>query len=135
MKRFSRSVIGLVMMVIIAYSCNSGSGNKMIGTWKAADVKIDFDEQMSSPEMLKQVAEREKQTYLNFVNDTVLNIVTGENTYKAFWVMDEKTGLINYRFDDAGVSMNELGHYVDKTIVASSSTPLGTITITYKKEK
>ena len=107
----------------------------MIGTWKAADVKIDFDEQMSSPEMLKQVAEREKQTYLNFVNDTVLNIVTGDNTYKAFWVMDEKTGLINYRFDDAGVSMNELGHYVDKTIVASSSTPLGTITITYKKEK
>lgn len=134
MKKFTYRFSLILIILSLALACGKGSGPNMTGTWKAVDVKIDFDEQMSTPEMLKQVAEREKQTYLKFLNDSTLNIVAGESTFTAYWVLDKESGVINYRFVDMGIQMTELGKYQDGSIIAESSTPLGKITITYKKE-
>jgi hypothetical protein len=128
-------VIIILFVLFLGSSCSSDKGHDMTGVWKVTDVKVEFDEQSSTPDMLKQVAEREKQTILEFQNDSVMNIIAGGATYKAFWVMDKGSGVINYRFADMGIKMTELGKFTEGSIVAESETPLGKIVVTYQKNK
>jgi hypothetical protein len=132
-----RLILFMVVMIslLLGISCSSDKGPDLKGIWKVTDVKIDFDEQSSTPEMLKQVAEREKQTILEFQNDSMVNIIAGNTTYKAFWVFDKESGVINYRFADMGITMTELGKFSEGNIVAESETPIGKIIVTYQKKE
>lgn len=125
----------LISGLLAFVSCSTKKGSDLTGIWKVADVKVEFDEQSSTPEMLRQVAEREKQTILEIQNDSVMSIIAGNTTYKAFWVLDQESGIINYRFEDMGVRMTELGKLVDGNIIAESETPMGKIIVTYQRDK
>jgi len=127
-------IILLISGLVAIVSCSTKKGPDLTGIWKVADVKVEFDEQSSTPEMLRQVAEREKQTILEIQNDSVMSIIAGNTTYKAFWVLDQESGIINYRFEDMGARMTELGKLIDGTIVAESKTAMGKIIVTYQKD-
>jgi hypothetical protein len=127
-------IILLISGLVAIVSCSTKKGPDLTGIWKVADVKVEFDEQSSTPEMLRQVAEREKQTILEIQNDSVMSIIAGNTTYKAFWVLDQESGIINYRFEDMGARMTELGKLIDGTIVAESETAMGKIIVTYQKD-
>ncbi len=127
-------IILLISGLVAIVSCSTKKGPDLTGIWKVADVKVEFDEQSSTPEMLRQVAEREKQTILEIQNDSVMSIIAGNTTYKAFWVLDQESGIINYRFEDMGARMTELGKLIDGTIVAESETAMGKIIVTYEKD-
>ena len=114
-------------------SCSSTPESKLIGTWKADVVNINFDVQKASPEMIQQVAEREKQTILKFTNDTSLSIIDNNVTHRTVWKLDADQK-IWYRFENDGPTMNELGTFVNGTIKTESTTALGTIEIVYKKQ-
>ncbi len=127
-------IILLISGLVAIVSCSTKKGPDLTGIWKVADVKVEFNEQSSTPEMLRQVAEREKQTILEIQNDSVMSIIAGNTTYKAFWVLDQESGIINYRFEDMGARMTELGKLIDGTIVAESETAMGKIIVTYQKD-
>lgn len=116
------------------YACSSSPTDKLIGTWRASDVDAAFDEQLATPEMLKQVIQVEKQLFFKFLNDSMMNIHTMDQTLKAYWFFDEESGRIDYRFAEAASSISELGMYKDGAITAESQTALGKLTITYRKE-
>lgn len=134
-KHHLRWLSGFIVLIIIAISCSSGPEKQFIGTWRAVDVQAEFDEQRSTPEMLKQVIQMEKQVFFKFLNDSILNINTLNQTNKAFWYFDDETGILSYRFTEPGSLINELGQFVDGKIIAESQTALGKLTITYSKDK
>jgi len=123
----------LIAVIIALSACSSSPESKLIGSWKATDVKVDFDEQKASPQMIEQVVEREKQTILKFTSDSTLNIIEASNTHRTKWKLDEEDK-IWFSFEGDGSAMNELGIYEDGKIKAISSTALGSIEITYSKQ-
>lgn len=117
------------------YACNSGQSSKMTGVWTVDNVDTQFDETKVNPQTLQQVVEMEKQTMLKFIDDSTMNIIMGENTFRTFWNLDKETGKLFYRFEDSKTSFNELGVLIDGLIEAESTTPVGKIKVSYKKTK
>lgn len=127
-------VLSLVVVLTFVYSC-ANNNNDLIGTWKAIDVKTEFDENSMTPAMISQVVEMQKETYFRILNDSTLIIVTSDNTYEGKWNFDEDDNTIKYFFEGMETTSNKLGELVEKNIVSKTTTPLGTIIITYGKEK
>lgn len=132
-----RNIIALsvVLIVILITSCGQSIEKKLVGTWKVADVQTEFNETEVTPEMLRQVVDLQKQTYFRIINDSTMVIISNNNTYEAGWVIDEETSDITYFFDGMEAQGNQLGNYTDGQIVNETKTALGSMTITYKKEK
>lgn len=126
---------GLVMVLaIILSSCGGSPESKLVGTWKANKVETDFDEQYTTPEMLRQVVEMQKETYFRIINDSTLIIVSPGNTHETMWTLDKKDNTIAYFFEDNPGLNNKLGTLESGIIVSETTTPLGKITIYYEKE-
>ncbi|MDO8897421.1 MAG: hypothetical protein Q7V19_07200 [Bacteroidales bacterium] len=117
------------------YACNSGKSSKMTGVWTVDNVDAQFDETKVNPQTLQQVIEMEKQTMLKFIDDSTMNIIMGESTFRTYWNLDKETGKLFYRFEDTKTNYNELGVLIDGVIVAESTTPVGKIKVSYKKTK
>ncbi len=129
------SIVGLMLVfVIVTTSCSSTPESKLIGTWKAQKVETDFDEQYTTPEMLRQVAEMQKETFFKIIDDSTLIIVSPGNTHETSWTLDSGDQTISYVFEGNSTSLNNLGTVVEGKIVSKSKTPLGVITIYYEKE-
>ena len=124
---------GTILLVLFLVSCSSTPESKLLGTWKVADVQIDFDEQKTDPGTVKQVAEREKKTILKFTSDSTLTIVDNNNTHKALWKLAED-GTVSYNFEGDQL-MNDLGIYNEGKITITSDTPLGKIITVFEKSK
>jgi tRNA pseudouridine-54 N-methylase len=119
-------------MVLLLTSCGKPKC-ELIGTWYVSDVKIDsFDEKRTTPQMLEQAVEVEKQNKLKFVNDTSLLIITKDNVYDAIWELDTNY-VIYYRFKN-GKKMNKLADYKKPYIIMSSHDQYKHMITTYEKE-
>jgi hypothetical protein len=127
-------LILILFLISGIYACSSDPTDKLIGTWRAVDVDAVFDEQLATPEMLKQVIQVEKQLFFKILNDSMMHIHTMDQTLKAYWFFDEESGRIDYRFAEAASPLSELGVYKDDAITTESQTALGKLTITYQKE-
>ncbi len=115
-------------------SCSGSSESRFVGTWKAQKVETDFNETRTTPEMIAQVVEMQKQTYFRMVNDSVMSIISKNNTHEAKWKYDKENKTISYYFSNMKGVPNILGKYEDGKIVAESNVPIGRITIYYEKE-
>jgi len=128
---------GLLVSISIALiwivSCSSPE-NKLIGTWKVKNVETNFDEQSVSPEMLSQIIEIQKQTYFRIVNDSIMAIISVDNTHEAKWILDPEDNTITFFFEGMETMPNKLGVYNKPTIIAESNTPLGKMITYYEKE-
>ena len=134
MKKFLK-LSGLMFIVaIIITSCGGSPESKLIGTWKAQKVETDFDEQYTTPEMLRQVVEMQKETFFKIIDDSTLIIMSPGNTHETIWKLDPEDQSISYFFDGDPSYLNELGTLSSGKIVSESKTPLGVITIYYEKE-
>ena len=122
----------LLLGVVLFASCSS-TENKLVGTWKVEDVKTDFNESNTTPQMLQQIVEIQKQTHFKIRTDSVMVIISNNNTYEAVWSFDKSSQIVNYHFKD-DTTVYKLGDYVDPYIISESTTPLGVITTTYSKE-
>ncbi len=122
----------LFLSVILFVACSS-TENKLTGVWKVQDVKTDFNENTSTPQMLQQIVEIQKQTHFKIKNDSLMVIISNNKTYEAVWSYDKNTSVINYHFKGDSQS-HKLGTFVSPNIVSESKTQLGTITTIYAKE-
>lgn len=129
------TILGIVAIALLSIfcACNSTPESKLKGKWIAEKVNVNFDEMKSSVEMINQVAETEKKTVLEFVNDSTLDISDGAVTHRTIFELTAD-GKIFYRFENGLPTMQELGIYQENTITTNSSTPLGTIEVIFKKK-
>jgi len=122
----------LFLSIILFVSCSS-TENKLTGVWKVQDVKTDFNENKTTPQMLQQIGEIQKQTHFKIKNDSVMVIISNNKTYEAVWSFDKDTKVVNYHFK-GDANIHKLGTFIDPNIVSESKTQLGTITTIYAKE-
>ena len=122
----------LLLGVIILASCST-KNNKLEGVWKVDDVKTEFDETRTTPQMLQQVADLQKQTHFKLLKDSVLVIISNNNTLEAVWMFDKKNDIISFHFK-GDTALHQLGVYKEPYIVSKTNTMLGDITVTYAKE-
>ncbi len=120
-----------IITTTLFFSCSEHK-NQLVGEWKVYDVKTDFDETRTTPQMLQQVVDIEKQNRLKFVDDTSLLIIIKGNTYEAEWKMDANN-VIHYYFKN-DTTPHKLGKYNKPYIIATSKTKIGLMTTTYEKE-
>jgi len=122
----------LFLSIFLFVSCSS-TENKLVGVWKVQDVKTDFNVNKTTPQMLQQVAEIQKQTHFKITEDSLMVIISNNKTYEAVWSYNKDDKVINYHFKD-DTTIHKLGDVVAATIVSKSTTALGTITTIYAKE-
>lgn len=104
----------------------------MIGIWEVEHVDANFDESKINPGALEQVIATEKQTKLNFSDDSTLFLTIGETNQKAFW--NQQDNSIFFFFDGDPLNVYELGNLVNDKIESESETPIGTIKVIYTKQ-
>jgi hypothetical protein len=96
------------------------------GIWTVSKVNVQFDEQRNTPELVKQVGEMEKQNVITISNDSIL-------TFKG--LDEEWQERISLQKDGTMLRKgNVFGVWKNGEIVTRSSSPLGMIVATYRKE-
>ena len=97
----------------------------LFGTWTVSKVNVQFDEQRSTPELVKQVGEMEKQNVVTISNDSTL-------TFKG--LEEEWQGRISLQNDTLLLNGKAFGIWKNDAIVTHNGSPLGEIIVVYKKE-
>ncbi len=120
--------------LLVLSSCGGSEESKLIGTWKVKKVETNFDENYTTPEMIRQVVEMEKETYFKILDDTTLIIISPGNTHKTSWTLDKDNSTIAFFFSGKPGISNNLGRLDGSAIISETTTPLGKITIHYEKE-
>jgi len=106
-------------------ACHHDS-DSIIGEWTAEKVNVQFDETRSTPELVKQIGEMEKQNNITIGNDSIL-ILKGLN--------QKMQGRI--RMDDNGNLFLEeelFGRWKNGQITTTTASPLGEIVVVYRKK-
>ena len=100
--------------------------DSLIGEWKVEKVNVQFDEQRSSPEMVRQVGEFERQNHFLIGKDSVLIFNSLETEMTGLVTIDKQGSL----FLDGVL----FGQWKDGQISTTTSSPLGKIVVVYRKE-
>lgn len=99
--------------------------DSLIGTWTVSKVNVQFDEQRSTPELVKQVGEMERQNVISISKDSILTFKGLEDSWQ------DRICLKNDTLLREGTAF---GIWKDDRIITRSGSPLGEVAVTYKKE-
>lgn len=95
----------------------------MIGRWTVEKVNVEFNEQIATPEMVRQYGEMEKGNVIEISKDSVLTFISEGDTLRG------KCSLSGTQlFCDGKV----FGRY-EKQLITESNTPLGKVIVYYRK--
>ena len=114
----------LLALAITLCACTPNA-DPFFGTWTVSKVNVQFDEQLSTPELVKQVGEMEKQNVIKISSDSIL-------TFKGLDIeWQDRISLKNETLLRNGAVF---GTWKNGEIITRSGSPLGEIIIVYKKE-
>lgn len=105
-------------------ACHDTS-DSLMGNWKADKVNIQFDENQSTPEIVKQVGEMERQNHFSINKDSILVFQGMDTEWQGRLTLSEN-----------GVLMCDgqiFGQWKESEIVTQTPSPLGEIVIVYRK--
>ncbi|MBR0175967.1 MAG: hypothetical protein IJQ11_00865 [Bacteroidales bacterium] len=114
----------LFCLALVLCACQP-KADSLIGEWKADKVSVQFDERRSTPDMVKQVGELEKHNHFVINNDSSL-VFYSLDTKATGRISTDKQGSLFWDCD-------YFGQWNNGEIVTTTSSPLGEITIVYKK--
>lgn len=115
-------ILGIVSMF---YTCNR-QHDTLIGTWIVDKVNVQFDEKHSTPELVKQIGEMERQNSFNINADSILSF-KGLDT--------EWQGKLNLKSDGTLIcNGTNFGVWKEGQVVTRTGSPLGEIVVTYRKK-
>ena len=117
-------IIFLLALAAMLSACHP-KADPLIGTWTVSKVNVQFDEQRSTPELVKQVGEMEKQNIITIDSDSIL-------TFKG--LDEEWQSRISLKNDTLLRNGKTFGIWKDGTIVTCNGSPLGEVVVTYKKD-
>ena len=115
-KAMKNHLLLIAALAFVLGACRP-KADSLIGTWTVDKVNVHFDEQRSTPELVKQIGEMEKQNTITISNDSTLVFKGLEITLEGMLV----DGVV-------------LGQWENGHIITRSGSPLGEVIITYKKE-
>ena len=115
----------IFLLCLIAISCKRPS-DPLFGTWKATKVHVDFDIKYTTPDMVKQIGEMEKQNRLEIKADSTMSL--GGNGF----ILEGQVKLLS----DGKLYCNDelFGIWADGKITTRTPSPFGEITVEYTKE-
>jgi hypothetical protein len=87
-------------------------------------VNVEFNEQIATPEMVRQYGELEKGNVIEIAKDSIISLISEGDTL---------TGRCSLKGNQLFMDGTPFGRYENGTIHTESSTPLGIIKVVYKK--
>lgn len=113
--------LSLILLLLCACTAKQDS---LIGRWTVEKVNVEFNEQIATPEMVRQYGELEKGNVIEIAKDSIISLISGGDTL---------TGHCSLKGDQLFMDGTPFGRYENGTIHTESSTPLGLIKVVYKK--
>ena len=115
----------LLALTVLLTACQHDA-DPLIGTWTVDKVNVQFDEQHSTPELVKQIGEMERQNTLSIKADSTMVFKGLEET---------KEGRLSLRSDGTILfDGTTFGTWKDGRIVTRTGSPLGEVVVIYRKE-
>ena len=121
-----KSLILLAGLAIAFVACHRNPTDSLIGTWTVEKVNVQFDERRSTPELVKQMGEMERQNVITISKDSVLTFKGLDSDWQGS--VSLKGGHKLYCDD------REIGTWNEGQIVMSSDSPIGEVVVTYRKK-
>lgn len=121
-----KSLILLAGLAIAFVACHRNPTDSLIGTWTVEKVNVQFDERRSTPELVKQMGEMERQNVITISKDSVLTFKGLDSDWQGN--VSLKSGHKLYCDD------HEIGTWSEGQIVTSSDSPIGEVVVTYRKK-
>lgn len=121
-----KSLIFLAGLAIAFVACHRKPADSLIGTWTVEKVNVQFDERRSTPELVKQMGEMERQNVITISKDSVLTFKGLDSDWQGS--VSLKNGHKLY------CDGRELGTWSEGQIVTSSDSPIGEVVVTYRKK-
>ena len=118
-----RTILMLAMVLLLS-SCHRNH-DSLIGRWMVEKVNVEFDEHISTPEMVKQYGEMEKGNVIEITKDSVLTVISDGDTI---------VGRCTLKGTQLYCDGKPFGKYENGTIETESSTPLGEIKVIYRRK-
>lgn len=115
----------VITFLLLLTSCHRYD-DPFIGRWTVERVNVEFDEKKSTPEMVRQFGELEKGNVIEISKDSVLTFISDGDTLKGRYSLRGKQLLLD------GESF---GKIEDGILTTETSTPLGTVRVTYEKSR
>lgn len=126
----------LALIIVFLASCSSEPNDKFIGTWIAEDVQADVDTTRLGPEQLSKVIEDYRSFNFQFLANDSMNLIARGNPYPGTWEFRDDEQAIYIEM--GGTSAPEplkFADYEDGKLINTNETQLGTIVVTYIKQK
>lgn len=115
----------LLGLAVLLSACQP-EADPLIGRWTVDKVNVQFDERMSTPELVKQIGEMERQNTFSISTDSML-VFKGLETS-----VEGKLSLVG----DSTLFVNgtHFGIWKNGRIVTRTGSPLGEVVVTFRKE-
>jgi PBP1b-binding outer membrane lipoprotein LpoB len=129
-----KKLFALIAVSLFFLAACSSPSQHLVGTWKVSKVETNFKDTNLPKSVIAHIKNEQKKISFKIVNDSILVLMLDNNTHEARWKMNPKTKVINYYFHHQKNAMNKLGTWEGNDIVSESSTPLGKLTVVFKKQ-
>ena len=119
------TAIFLLSLVSLFCACNRQQ-DSLVGTWTVDKVNVQFDEKHSTPELVKQIGEMERQNSFSINADSIL-VFKGLDT--------EWQGRISLKSDGTLLcDGSNFGIWKDGQIITRNDSPIGEVVVSYRKK-
>ena len=116
-------ILPLLGLLALLAACHHA--DPLFGTWTVDKVNVQFDENRTTPEVVKQVGEMEKHNYFVISSDSILVFSSLETETRGRVSTDQQGNLF--------LEGAPFGQWKDGQIVTRTKSPLGEIVTTYSK--
>lgn len=121
-----KSFLLLLCCLFLLAACTQ-KPESLIGTWTADKVNVQFDENRTTPELVRQIGEMEKGNSFSINADSILSFKGSEETFEGrISLSKDRTLYCNGK---------RFGQWKEGLIVTRANSPLGEIVVRYKKTK
>ena len=115
--------LSLILLMLLC-ACTA-KRDPLIGRWTVEKVNVEFNEQIATPEMVRQYGEMEKGNVIEISKDSVLTFISEGDTLRG------RCSLRGFRLSCDG---NLFGRYENGHIETEAVTPIGVIKVLYLKK-
>ena len=116
----------LLAFSLLLVACHHNPTESLIGTWTVDKVNVQFDERHSTPELVKQMGEMERQNVITISKDSILTFKGLEENYQ---------GIVSLSGD--GTLLRDgmvFGIWKDGEIITRTDSPIGEVVVKYRKK-
>ena len=115
----------LLCLSAMLCACHHKS-DPFFGTWTVDKVNVQFDEQHSTPELVKQIGEMERQNVISIAADSTLTFKGMDTEWQDKMSLSGDGTLI--------CNGDSFGIWKDGQIITRTGSPLGEVTVSYRKK-